>query len=147
MKSSIAASSAQTSSKLPRAMRIPNQSSVFDDEPDIGTMALPELLALVQALRSARRTSVIREDRTRHKPAPHAEADRPRRRMLGDSTSRGDLVLDPFAGSGSTLVAARLMGRCAAAIELEPRFCDVITGRWLGLDPAAPRPPHPSRPQ
>ena len=42
--------------------------------------------------------------------------------MLANSTRRGDLVIDPFAGCGSTLVAAHLMGRRVAAIELEPKF-------------------------
>jgi DNA modification methylase len=55
------------------------------------------------------------------------------RHMLANSTRRGDVVLDPFAGSGSTMVACELMGRRAALIELEPRFCDVIARRWREL--------------
>ncbi len=100
-------------------------------------MSRQELVALVEALRSARGTSVIREDRTRHNDLhPTMKPTALIRRMLANSTRRGDLVLDPFAGSGSTIVAAHLLGRRVAAIELEPRFCDVIVRRWLALDRA-----------
>jgi hypothetical protein len=39
-------------------------------------------------------------------------------------------VLDPFAGSGSTLIAAEKTGRHARCIEFEPGYCDVIVRRW-----------------
>ncbi len=54
-------------------------------------------------------------------------------RCLSNSTRRRDLVLDPFAGSGSTLVACERTGRAARLIELDPRFCDVVVGRWARL--------------
>ena len=54
-------------------------------------------------------------------------------RCLGNSTRRGEAVLDPFAGSGSTLVACEAAGRAARLIELDPRYCDVIVARWEGL--------------
>lgn len=50
--------------------------------------------------------------------------------MLENSTRRGDLVLDPFGGSGSTLIACHRSGRAARLVELEPRFVDVIVERW-----------------
>lgn len=52
------------------------------------------------------------------------------RPMLRNSVQRGGLVLDCFAGSGSTLIAAHMEGRRAALIELDPRFVDVICRRW-----------------
>jgi DNA modification methylase len=39
-------------------------------------------------------------------------------------------VLDPFGGSGSTLIACERTGRQARLIELEPKYCDVIVRRW-----------------
>jgi len=42
-------------------------------------------------------------------------------------------VLDPFAGSGSTLIAAERSGRTCLAAELEPRYCDIILARWEAL--------------
>jgi DNA modification methylase len=49
---------------------------------------------------------------------------------LLDCTVRGDAVLDPFAGSGSTVLAAEKVGRKAYAIEFEPRYVDVTVMRW-----------------
>lgn len=43
------------------------------------------------------------------------------------------LVLDPFAGSGSTLTAAERTGRICFAGELEPRYCDLALARWEAL--------------
>lgn len=49
---------------------------------------------------------------------------------LENSTQRGELVLDPFGGSGSTLIACHRTGRRAALIELDPRYVDVICRRY-----------------
>ena len=51
-------------------------------------------------------------------------------RMLENSTRPGDLVLDPFGGSGSTLIACHAGRRYARLMELDPKFCDVIVERW-----------------
>lgn len=51
-------------------------------------------------------------------------------RMLKHNARPGDLVLDPFGGSGSTLIAADRLGMCARLIELDPLYCDVIVQRW-----------------
>ena len=45
-------------------------------------------------------------------------------------TDPGDLVYDPFLGSGTTLVAATNLGRVCYGTELSPRYCDVILDRW-----------------
>lgn len=51
-------------------------------------------------------------------------------RAIANSTLRGEVVLDMFGGSGSTLIAAEQTGRHARLIELEPGYCDVIVKRW-----------------
>jgi len=45
----------------------------------------------------------------------------------------GDVVYDPFCGSGTTLVAAEQLGRVCVALELAPAYCDVIVERWQRL--------------
>jgi DNA modification methylase len=56
-------------------------------------------------------------------------------RAVRNSSKSRDIVLDPFAGSGSTLIACAKAGRQARLIELDPRYCDVIVRRfqdWTG---------------
>jgi len=51
-------------------------------------------------------------------------------RAINNSSKPGDLVLDLFAGSGSTLIACERTGRRCSAVELDPRYADVILARW-----------------
>ncbi|WP_159792009.1 site-specific DNA-methyltransferase [Croceibacterium salegens] len=75
--------------------------------------------------------TIIRVDR------PRASADHPTMKpvqlivsTLRNSAEQGDIVLDPFAGSGSTIIAAELLELRCRAIELDPHYCDVIIERW-----------------
>jgi DNA modification methylase len=78
-----------------------------------------------------RQTSVI------HAARPRAAREHPTTKppellanLLRNSTRRDDLVLDPFAGSGSTLIACDHLGRRARLVEVDPRYCDVIIARY-----------------
>ena len=51
-------------------------------------------------------------------------------RALDNSSKRGDLVIDCFGGSGSTLIACEKKNRHARLMELDPKYCDVIVKRW-----------------
>lgn len=53
--------------------------------------------------------------------------------ILLDASEYGDIVLDCFGGSGSTLIAAQQCGRRARLIEISPHYCDVIIARWEEL--------------
>ncbi|MGH8324060.1 MAG: DNA-methyltransferase, partial [Steroidobacteraceae bacterium] len=52
------------------------------------------------------------------------------RRPIVNNSERGDLVYEPFRGSGTTLIAAETVGRVCCAMELDPAYCDVIVQRW-----------------
>ncbi len=47
-----------------------------------------------------------------------------------DTTTKGEIILDPFLGSGTTLMAAERVGRVCYGIELDPLYCDTIIRRW-----------------
>ena len=51
-------------------------------------------------------------------------------RALRNSTIRGECVLDPFVGSGTTMIACEQLGRRCFALEIEPKFVDVVVTRW-----------------
>lgn len=50
--------------------------------------------------------------------------------QMTNSTKPGDVVLDSFGGSGTTLIAAERINRKARLMELDPAYCDVIVKRW-----------------
>jgi len=50
--------------------------------------------------------------------------------QLLNNTKGGDIVLDSFGGSGTTMIAAEKNGRIARLMELDPKYCDVIIKRW-----------------
>ncbi len=49
---------------------------------------------------------------------------------IKDCSKRGGIVLDSFAGSGTTVIAAEKTGRVAHALELDPKYVDVAARRW-----------------
>lgn len=71
-------------------------------------------------------------------PKPASSRDHPTMKpvdlvlaMFANSLRRGRIVLDPFGGSGSTLIAAEIHGSPSRLMELDPRYCDVICARWM----------------
>ena len=54
-------------------------------------------------------------------------------RLIRLTSRKGDLVLDPFGGSGSTLISCELLGRRWLSMKYEPRYADVIVRRWEKL--------------
>jgi DNA modification methylase len=74
-------------------------------------------------------------------PAPRASHDHPTMKpikliipCLQHCSVPDEIVLDPFAGSGSTLIAAHTTDRRAYLVELDPRYCDVIRERWADAE-------------
>ena len=55
------------------------------------------------------------------------------RRCLANSSAEGDVVLDPFMGSGSTIMACEVTGRRGYGVEIDPRYCDVAVQRLEDL--------------
>lgn len=55
--------------------------------------------------------------------------------QIGNSTKQGEIIIDAFGGSGTTMVACHQMNRKAYLIEFDPKYCAVIVDRMLKLDP------------
>ena len=111
-------------------------STVIDESgrPDVDSMSreeLAELLSIIYDEIDMEPTSVLYCD----KPLRNAEHPTMKPTMLiakliENSSKPEWIVLDPFGGSGSTLIAAEATGRAARLIELDPKFCDVIVNRY-----------------
>ena len=54
-------------------------------------------------------------------------------RILEDFTQEGDIILDCFGGSGTTLIAAEITGRRCLMMELSPDYCNIIINRYNTL--------------
>jgi DNA modification methylase len=52
------------------------------------------------------------------------------RRPILNHTKRGELIYDPFLGSGTSMLAAETTGRVCYGFDLDPKFVDVIVQRW-----------------
>ena len=59
-------------------------------------------------------------------------------RAVKNSSEPGDVVLDTFGGSGSTMSACEQLGRRCFSTELDPKYCDVILRRWQQLTGKSP---------
>ena len=116
-----------------------NISTVIDESgrPDVDSMSreeMAELLSLIYDEVDLHETTVLYCD----KPLKNAEHPTMKptslvARLIENSSKDGWLVLDPFGGSGSTMIAAEATGRIARLIELDPKFCDVIVRRYIKL--------------
>lgn len=82
--------------------------------------------------RSVYKPNMMRHNRVTGKDRMH-NAAKPvalMRDLIENSSEPGDIVLDPFGGSGSTLIAAEQTGRACFAVEIDPGCCDIIVKRW-----------------
>jgi DNA modification methylase len=107
---------------------------VFENEVDLSTLKKEDMLKILQEFQSAQGT-IIRQDKPRRndvhptmKPIPLMAL------LIKNSTVSGELVADPFLGSGSTMVAAHQIGRICYGMELDPKYCQVIIERMHLLD-------------
>ena len=90
-----------------------------------------ELRRTVKLLLDDGCSDVLREDKPqRNELHPTMKPVRLLGRLIRNSSHRGDIVLDPFGGSGSTLMACQQLGRRCRMMEADPRYCDVIVARW-----------------
>ncbi|MEO1189280.1 MAG: DNA modification methylase [Pseudomonadota bacterium] len=83
----------------------------------------------------------VHRDRTRDYRHPTQKPLELAERAIRNSSKRGEIVFDPFLGSGTTLLAAAHLGRRCFGLEIDPRHCDRIVRRYMamaGIDAVEP---------
>jgi DNA modification methylase len=114
-----------------------NISTVIDESgrPDVDSMSreeMAELLSLIYDEVDMVQTSILYCDKPlRNAEHPTMKPTTLVAQLIENSSRNGWIVLDPFGGSGSTLIAAEATGRDARLIELDPKFVDVIVRRYV----------------
>lgn len=111
------------------------ETTVIDDKPNINKMSKAELKAYIkELLKHEPASTVIDEDK------PARSAEHPTMKpvkliayLIRNSSRKGEIVLDVFGGSGTTLIACEQLGRRCYMMELDPKYCDVIIKRWEAL--------------
>lgn len=110
------------------------ESTVIPDAKEIepSKMKKAELVMLVkEIIGSNMATDVIDCDKpTRNAEHPTMKPIKLFAYLMRNSSRKGEIVLDTFAGSGTTIMAAEQQGRKAYCMELDEHYCDVILQRW-----------------
>ncbi|MBP5474802.1 MAG: site-specific DNA-methyltransferase [Methanomicrobium sp.] len=109
------------------------QTSVMEDrKPNIKAMKKAELMELLEKIFADKEsTTVINEDRpARSELHPTMKPIKLLARLICNSSRIGEKVLDPFGGSGSTLITCDQLKRQCFMAELDPKYCDVIIERY-----------------
>lgn len=107
--------------------------SVYDDLPNLARMNKNELKEYAKKLLEIIEdgTTIMREDKPLTSPLhPTMKPITLIAKQIKNSSKKGELVLDLFGGSGTTLIAAEQTGRKSRIIELDPMYVDVIIARW-----------------
>lgn len=108
-----------------------NKSTVLNDQPRLKELSRTELEEYIRELREALATTVEFHDKPLVSDIhPTMKPVRLVTSHLKNSTRPGDTVIEPFGGSGTTLIACEKLGRKARLIELNPFFADAILRRW-----------------
>lgn len=101
--------------------------SVMDDEADYNKLTKEQLVNIIKSIK----TSVLRHDKpSRSALHPTTKPVKLIQELMENSSKPEQIVLDPFGGSGSTLIAGENCNRATRLIELDPVYCDVIVKRW-----------------
>ena len=108
---------------------------IEDAKPDPKKMTKAELVEFAQSVLTEKRaTTVLEFDKpSRSVEHPTMKPVKLFAYLVRNSSRPGDLVLDPFAGSGTTVVACEQLKRRAAVMELDPHYASVIVERWERL--------------
>ena len=106
--------------------------TVYDEKPNYKKMSKEELLQEITKLRGDNLpNTIIYEDKpARNEEHPTMKPVKLFQRLIKNSSKEDDAILDPFGGSGTSIIACEKLNRTAYVMELDPHYCDVIRKRW-----------------
>lgn len=109
-----------------------NQPTVIEDRIEFNKLKKEEMRKLLEEIFADKRaTTIIHEDKPlKNDLHPTMKPIRMCAKLIRNSTRPGELVLDLFGGSGSTLIACEQLDRVCYTMEYDPRYADVIIQRW-----------------
>ena len=109
------------------------QTTVIEDKKiDFNKLKKEELVGMLEDIYSDKiSTTVINENKpSRSEEHPTMKPLGLLSRLIKNSSKQGEIVLDLFGGSGSTLMSCEQLNRTCYMMELDPKYCDVIIDRW-----------------
>ena len=107
------------------------QTTVIEDQLDFDNLKKNEAIELLKNIYSNTITTVIHENKPcRSGEHPTMKPIKLIARLIKNSSREGEVVLDLFGGSGSTLIAAEQLNRKCYMMEYDPKYADVIIERW-----------------
>lgn len=108
-----------------------DKTTVENGEADPKDLDKKQLATLVNDLRNELNSTIERHPKPQRSDLhPTTKPVKLVQRHVRNSSTRGDVVLDPFGGSGSTLIACETLGRACRMVELEAENCGQIITRW-----------------
>lgn len=108
------------------------QSTIFDETIDLDTITHEDLLEYVKNILNY--SSVLYENKpTVNDLHPTMKPLKLMGKLIKNSSKKNNIILDVFAGSGSTLIACEQLNRQCYCMEFDPKYCDVIIKRWEEL--------------
>lgn len=108
--------------------------SVIEDDLDVDKMKKDDLVRLVKQMMDKTPSSVLRENKPlKNDLHPTMKPVALVGKLMTNNSQEGEIVIDLFGGSGTTLIAAEQLNRKCYMMELDPHYCDVIIARWEKL--------------
>lgn len=109
--------------------------TLIDNPPDIHKLTKPDLVDLLAKILDLPSTTIKHDRPSRSTEHPTMKPLPLIGELISNSTRPGEIVLDGFLGSGTTMVAAHQLGRRCFGVELDPKYAQVTLDRMTALDP------------
>lgn len=110
--------------------------TVIEDEADFKKMTKAQMREMLEAIFENKAGTVLRADKPRRNDVhPTMKPILLLAPLIQNSSKPGQIISDPFGGSGSTMVAAEQLDRICYMMEMDPRYCQVIVDRMRKLAP------------